>query len=364
MPAALHLHSPSLTLRAGPRALARIREQGLQASDVHIIPAAAGGPKGLGIQGLDFAVFGEFLPRAPQVRALVGASIGSWRMASACMRDPVAAFQRLGERYTAMSFPKGLSLLDVTQRCSQMLDELLEGEEDFILQNPHYRLNIMVNRTHGHLQHDQRGRVALGLAAVVGNNLLARPRLARHFDRVIAHDPRQAPPLTSTRAPGDFTSEYLALDAANLRPALLASGSIPLVMHGVRDIPGAGPGMYRDGGLLDYHLDLPYAGDGIVLYPHFTDRIIPGWFDKSLPWRNGCPQRLQDVLLLSPSAHYLQQLPHGKLPDRGDFRRYLGDDAGRQRYWQQAMRASQRMGDELLELIATGRLAERLQPLR
>lgn len=72
-----------------------------------------------------------------------------------------------------------------------------------------------------------------------------------------------------------YLERFVALNAGNLRQALLASGSIPMVMEGVRDLPGAGAGTFRDGGLLDYHLDLPYSGDDIVLYPHFTDRVIP-----------------------------------------------------------------------------------------
>jgi len=100
-----------------------------------------------------------------------------------------------------------------------------------------------------------------------------------------------------------------------------------------------------------------------VLYPHFTDRVIPGWFDKGLPWRRGCPIRLQDVLLVSPSPDYLARLPHGKLPDRKDFSRYLGDDAGRERYWRKAMDESRRLGDEFLELLENGHLAERIAPL-
>ncbi len=122
-------------------------------------------------------------------------------------------------------------------------------------------------------------------------------------------------------------------------------------------------GTYRDGGLLDYHLDLPYSGDDVVLYPHFTDKVIPGWFDKALPWRRGSPDRLQDVLLLAPSREYLARLPHGKLPDRNDFKRYMGDDQGRQAYWRKAMEQSRRLGDEFLELVDTGRLGERLLAL-
>ena len=354
---AILIKSPALTIKAGKRALARIRERGLQPADVGILPGAAGGPKALGIQGLDLALFGDWLPRVQRERSLIGASIGSWRFASACLPDAAAGIRRLGELYTAQRFAKGASMAEVTQSCSLMLEQLLGKDDLSVLNNPHYRLNIVVVKSHGLMQHDHRGALGLGLSSVIGSNFLGRPRLARHFERVILHDPRMAPPLDELR---DFPSRFLALDGGNLRHALLASGSIPMIMQGIRDIPGAGPGTYRDGGLLDYHLDLPYSGDDIVLYPHFTDKVIPGWFDKSMPWRRGSPERLQDVLLLAPSREYLARLPHGKLPDRKDFNRFLGDDAGRERYWRKAMSESQRLGDEFLELVESGQLKERL----
>lgn len=357
---AIHIKSPALTIRAGSRAFARIRERGLQPADVAILPGAAGGPKALGIQGLDLALFGDWLPRSPRERSLIGASIGSWRFASACLPDAASGIRRLGELYTSQRFAKGVSMAEVSQSCRQMLDHLLDGQDATVLGNPHYRLNIVVVRSHGLLAHDRRGTLGLGLSSVIGNNLLGRSRLARHFERVILHDARSAPPLGELL---DFPSRYLPLDGTNLRHALLASGSIPMVMEGVRDIPGAGPGTYRDGGLLDYHLDLPYSGDDIVLYPHFTDRVIPGWFDKGMPWRRGDAGRLQDVLLLAPSRDYLARLPHGKLPDRKDFTRYLGDDAGRERYWRTAMDESRRLGDEFLELVETDKLGAHILAL-
>ncbi|MNF11491.1 hypothetical protein D3C80_2127220 [compost metagenome] len=69
------------------------------------------------------------------------------------------------------------------------------------------------------------------------------------------------------------------------------------------------------------------------------------------------------MLLVTPSPQYLAALPFGKLPDRNDFKRFMGDAPSRKRYWYQAIAESQRLGDELLELIATGRLHERLQAL-
>ncbi len=357
---AIHIKSPALTIKAGPRALARIRQNGLSPADVGILPGAAGGPKGIGIQGLDLALFGDWLLRAPRERALIGASIGSWRFASACLPDPAMGIRRLGELYTSQRFAKGVSMAEVSGSCRQMLNELLADQDAAIIANPHYRLHIVVVKSHGLLQHDHRGKLSLGLSSVIGNNFLARQRLGRHFDRVILHDARQVPPLAQL---SDFRSHFHALTPENLRHALLASGSIPMVMEAIREIPGLEPGAYRDGGLLDYHLDLPYNGEDIVLYPHFTDRVIPGWFDKSMPWRRGDRTRLQNVLLLAPSRDYLAHLPHGKLPDRTDFKRYLGNDAGRERYWRQAMAESARLGDEFLELVESGRLAEHLQPL-
>ena len=60
---------------------------------------------------------------------------------------------------------------------------------------------------------------------------------------------------------------------------------------------------------------------------------------------------------------YLASLPYGKLPDRSDFKRFIGDTTARQRYWHKAMAESQRLGDEFLEWVETGKLHERLQPL-
>ena len=356
----IQIKSGALTIKAGKRAMARIRDHGLAPADVAIIPGAAGGPKALGIQGLDLALFGEWLPRAPRERSLIGASIGSWRFASACLPDPVEGIERLGKLYNEQSFAKGVTMAEVSASCVKMLDDLLEGRDASVLSNPYYRLNIMIVKSHGLLALDHRGGLGLGLGSVIANNLLGRARLSRHFERLIMHDARLAPPLSALT---DFPSRCLHLDVGNLRQALLASGSIPMVMQGVMDIPGAGPGTFRDGGLLDYHLDLPYSGNDIVLYPHFTDKIIPGWFDKTLPWRRGDLDRLQDVVLLAPSADYLSTLPFGKLPDRSDFKRFVGKDQERQRYWRTAMEQSRRLGDEFIDLVDSGKLSGRMQAL-
>lgn len=358
---AIHIRTPALTIRAGRRALGRIRERGLRPEDVHVIPGAAGGPKALGLSGLDKAIFGDWLPRVPQERALIGSSIGSWRFAAVASSDnPKSQLAKLAELYTCQRFSKGVSPAEVTRKSTLFLEELLGGREESILEHPWYRLNIVVVRSLAGLEDDARGRLGLGLMKAISANMVSRRHLGRFFERGIIHDQRLPTPVAKLV---DFPSHHVPLSRDNLIPALLASASIPLVMAGVRNIPGAPEGIYRDGGLLDYHLDLPYQQPGVVLYPHFTDRVIPGWFDKTLPWRRGDANGLQDVVLVAPSRAYLDSLPDKKLPDRKDFERFAGDDAGRERTWRTAVSRSDRLGDEFMELIETGRIGEVLRPL-
>lgn len=358
---AVHTRAPALTIRAGRRAFERLKDKSLSAEDIHVIPGAAGGPKALGISGLDKAVFGEFLPRAPQQRVLIGSSIGSWRFAAvASTDDPRAQLSRLAELYTSQRFAKGVSMAEVSRKSALFLEELLSGCEDHILNHPWYRLSIVVVRSRGMLEHDTKGRLSLGLMNAISANMVSRRHLGRFMERGIIHDGRAKMPVSELV---DFPSHQVPLSRENLLPALLASASIPMVMAGVRNIPGAPEGLYRDGGLLDYHLDLPYQQPGVILYPHFTDRVVPGWFDKSLPWRRGDATRLQDVLLVSPSPEYLATLPDGKLPDRKDFERYAGDNDSRESAWRQAIAASDQLGDEFIELVDSGRLGDVLRPL-
>jgi len=55
-----------------------------------------------------------------------------------------------------------------------------------------------------------------------------------------------------------FDITRVPLNRENFHYALLSSGSIPMIMPGVRDIADAPDGVYRDGGVIDYHLDIPF----------------------------------------------------------------------------------------------------------
>ncbi|MBL0169736.1 MAG: patatin-like phospholipase family protein [Gemmatimonadaceae bacterium] len=362
----------ALTLRAGPRALALIRERGLRLDDVDIFPGASGGAKWLAIAGLDRYLFGTFLRQpstdasasasAPaRVRPLhcIGSSIGSWRMACLAQRDPVAALARghhayiYTQRYSPKPGPR-----EVTQVLTRCLDDILGAHGvDEILSHPFARLHIITAQGRGLATSQRRLVLATSIALAVTANLVQRRSLSLQFRRTVFHGEGDTSPFAQLR---DLPTTHRALTRDNLRDALIASGSIPLLVEGGR-IAGRPGEVHWDGGVLDYHLDLDFgSGDGLVLYPHFYPHVVPGWFDKSLPWRRARAKNFERALLIAPSPEFVASLPGGKIPDRRDFHAFPSEE--RERRWQTVLDASAQLGDELHELIATGRVAEHIHP--
>ena len=347
----------ALQVFAGPIARQCLAQQPLQAQQVVMVPAAAGGPKGLVLTPLDRYLFGHWLPRGGHEVHLLGASIGAWRMAAACRHDPVAAIDQLAADYVAQHYDHVPGRPPTAEHVSKVfgatLARHLAGHEAEILGHPRYRLHVLVSRGRRLLRQEGRWRTPLGYGLAFAANLLSRRALGAWLERVVVSDPRSPLPLPLD----DLRSQRLDLSAANLHAAVLASCSIPFWLKAVRELPGAAPGAHWDGGLTDYHLHLRYdaLSQGLVLYPHFQPQLVPGWLDKPLRRRHRATPALDRVVVLAPHPDWVARLPGGKLPDRSDFQRYGDDLAGRQRAWQRAVAESQRLADEFAEWVEGGR---------
>ena len=344
----------ALRLFAGRRAHARIVREGLDARSVAGVAAAAGGPKGLAFLGLDQWLFGEWLAAAPRPRLLAGASIGAWRMAAAIHPDGPAATRRLGEAYLELQrYPMRPSARQVAGACRDIVCELLGDPARFVAgARPMQSLAVITARARGAIAQ----RVTrLAFARPAAANLASRHALGAHLQRVVFGLDAHA---SHARVwPDDaFDTRHVAMDAANATDALLASGTIPLVADPVRNPAGAPPGLYWDGGLVDYHPFLRFHHlDGVLLYPHFAARLTPGWLDKELPWRRhglpGAAGWLDDVLLAVPSPALLARLPGGRLPDRADFHRHGPDHDTRLRLWRRSMAECAAMADAFADFV-------------
>ena len=344
---ALHIH-------AGPKALAHLREHGLKPEHVGVIPGAAGGPKGLILGPLDRFLFGEWLPQSSQPVDLVGASIGAWRMATACLNQPVQALQRLESDYIHQHYelPEGQkrpSAAQVSEEFGRNLSAFYGGRIDEVLNHPRYRLHVVTSHGQGLLQREHPWLTPLGYAEAFVRNVIHRPTMGASLERVVF----------STRADlpfdaRDYCTQQIPLTHQNFMPAVQASCSIPFVLQAVHDIPGAPLGAYWDGGITDYHLHLNYKG--LVLYPHFQQAVVPGWLDKALKWRHKATAFLDNTIVLAPNPEWVRTLPHGKLPDRKDFMTYANDLPGRIQVWTTAAQASQQLADEFAQWLQNPQL--------
>ncbi len=349
----------SLVIRAGYDAFQKIQNDGFSFHDVEVMAGASGGPKWFVLTGLDKAIISNLLPTRQSPLHLLGTSAGCWRFSCFAQADPLSAHLRFEQGYLHQRYSKQATAEEITEKCRALVKEMLaDNGACEIVANLTVKLNLITTQCHGLAAREQRHLQAAGLLMSAAGNALSRRHLGRFFTRVLFHHPDASPPFGSLK---DLPTRNVPLSTKNIEDAIVASGSIPLVLSGVRDIHGAGPGMYRDGGVTDYHFDLPFnQGSGLVFYPHFYDRAIPGWFDKSLKWRKPSADNYRNVVMVAPSPSFVSQLPYGKIPDRKDFVRM--DDQQRIQYWQTVIRESQRLGDELLERLEKGDIAQHVQP--
>ncbi|SFC23848.1 Patatin-like phospholipase [Polaromonas sp. OV174] len=357
----------ALRIYAGPLARRHIEQHGLQPQDIGVIPGAAGGPKGLMLGALDRLIFGDWLTQSTQTVHLVGASIGAWRMATACLNDPAAAFQQLEDEYIQQHYalPPGQkrpSAESVSEQFSQSLQDFYGGRVQEVLTHPRYRLHIVTSRGRHLLGREHKIATPLGYLGAFLTNGVRRKAMGAWLERVVFSSPNTALPFATS----DYRTRQVVLSQANFQLALQASCSIPFMLKAVHNIPGAPPGAYWDGGITDYHLHLKYAPEliaasadgtgstatndlrnpGLVLYPHFQQTVVPGWLDKGLKWRHKATHFLDNMVLLAPDPDWVKALPNGKLPDRQDFIRYGADFQGRVKAWTAAAAAGQQLADE------------------
>tara|TARA_R100000306_G_scaffold62548_2_gene73014 strand:+ start:46097 stop:47167 length:1071 start_codon:yes stop_codon:yes gene_type:complete len=347
----------NLSIIAGRRALDHIRQHGLRQADFRAVVAASGGPKWFVLKSLDQYLFGEFFRHRTTPLHTLGSSAGAWQMACFAQDDPAAAVQRLADLYSRETYSAKPSPQEISGKARVLVKHFLgpEGARQ-IAENDRIQTHIITNRCKGPAASETRWMQLGGLVTAGAANMLSRRNLRYFVERVIFHSGHQ-----SFFEFDDFATHNVRLTADNTEDALMASGSIPLILEGVKNIEGAPPGIYRDGGILDYHFDLPFLpahDSGLVLYPHFSQLITPGWFDKSLRYRRAAMHNYDNVVLLAPSRAFVARLPYGKIPDRNDFLEM--DPVTRLHYWQTVISESERLSEELAELVELGRGLDRV----
>ncbi|GHF26813.1 hypothetical protein GCM10017044_22310 [Kordiimonas sediminis] len=338
----------ALRIIAGKNAKQRIEDRGLTPDLVRAVVGASGGPKWLVLQALDRFLFGAWLPMASQKIDLVGSSIGAWRMALAAHPEPSRKVDEFIDGYLSYRSSNGVTAAEITRQSYEILDTVFPDDDKAALtNNPQRNLNIVAVRCKGLTASRIKLFEFIGLLSSAVFNAVDRKGLGLFFDRVVFHSHEQ--PMLSEQWQ-DYNRVDIKLGGALLPQALMASGSVPFVIDPVVNIPGAPEGVYRDGGVIDYHFDVSWkTGDGIILYPHFYPHLIPGWFDKRRVSRRVRGDVWDDMLLLCPTDDFVASLPYQQIPERSNFTEM--PDAERLTYWKTVISESRRLEEELGNLL-------------
>ena len=362
-----------LKVYAGPRAQQLLKIYGFKPELFHTVLGASGGPKWFVLAGID-RVLPEFFAHGRQPVNFVGSSAGAFRFACLTQPDPVAAINRLASDYSGTVYSDNPTIEEISEKAVNLLRRMLpEENRAYVANNKRFVPHFIVARCRGLLAPEKRVIQYPGLLASAVANAVSRRSLDLFYERYVFSGTQQA--LTFSD-PCGLTTQHVSLTEHNIIDALLASGAIPGILKGIADIQGAGKGMYRDGGVTDYHFDLAFQGNTpedvesqsrsevnheLVLFPHFYSSAKPGWFDKSLPWRHPHKTSYDNIVMVVPSEEFVRQLPFGKIPDRNDFTKI--PVAERLAYWQTVLTETDRLGEAFMNLQAPAVLQKVLSPL-
>lgn len=345
----------SIEIYAGERAKKTIQDNGLKGDDIKAMAGSAGGPKFLVLNGLDKALFRELFKGRKEPLFYIASSIGAFRGAALAQKNPLKALDKLTRSYLKQSYTDKPLKREVSADSERIIDDYLDNNaKEYILNKSFLRLNILAAKCRGISSYDNTWALMLFLFNASTLNLISRDLFLKLYKTVMFSDTRDTPPFIEHIKD---SSLRLKLTKSNIRSAILASGAIPYAMEGIKEIKGAPEGTYRDGGVTDYHMDIDFGvNKGLVLFPHFFSRIIPGWFDKGLKWRRPDPGNFSNTIMVCPSRKFIEKLPGSRIPDRRDFKTFFGNDKERLKNWNYAIQESQRCGEEFLEAVNSGKI--------
>ena len=349
-----------LEIYAGKKARETIMKNGFSPELFSYFLGASGGPKWFSLAGLDRVLFPEWFANVDHQIHVIGSSAGAFRAICAVQEDPLAAINRLATSYSTTTYSEKPTPREITAKAENLLLEMVNdiGKQE-VLTNSRFKAHLIVAKCLGATRFESKFRQLSGLAVSAVANAVSRKNLSRLYTRYVFSTPNTDFVIND---PYHIPTKYHDLTQGNIHNALLASGSIPIVIEGIPQIEGAPEGMYRDGGIVDYHFDLSFGPDeGLVLYPHFYEKPIPGWFDKGLKGRVPHQSSYDNVVMLVPSSSFVANLPYSKIPDRKDFE--VLDADTRIKYWQTVLQETDRLGEYFMRAVSDGTLVDAIKPL-
>ena len=352
-----------LRIKAGRRIYEIIKDGGFNFDSVSAYFGPAAGPRWLIASGFDLTLLNGGLLGRSRAVYLIGSSAGAWRFATWLQPEAASSYQKLLDAYIDIRYTRADTPATIREKFKELANLYLEDDAlSFALANKKYRLAVITARARNLIASENSWLQKSGLVACYLLNFFSRSNIYHFADRVVFYSGSKPPSFCFQPR---FRGSYVRLNEVNFKYAVMASGAIPLAVAGIHDIYGAPRGVYRDGGLIDYHLTHQFAAGekDIVLFFHHQERIIPGWLDKENSRRKPDEETLSNVLMVFPAQNFLDRLPGRKVPDRTDFTTYIDDPETRTGNWRKAVELSASLGEDFLELIESHKLQDLVEKM-
>ncbi len=349
----------NIEVYAGEKAKKHLLERGLKGEDIKVMAGAAGGPKFLVLNGIDKYLFGELFKGRKTPLYFIGSSIGAFRASALGQKNPVDGLEKLTTTYHLdQKYSEKPSPADITRESERIIDHFLSEEDiDYLLNKSFLRVNFFSSKFSGLGASDNKVLLGASLIGAMAMNRISRSLLYRIYENTIFTAPGNRPPFYHSVRVKEKNRFELTQD--NFKKALSSSGAIPWAMLGIKNIPGTGKGTFRDGGICEYHMDIDFnEKEGLVLFPHFSSTVTPGWLDKGIKSRKAHIENFSNTIMVCPSKKFTDSLPGGHIPTREDFIEFLGKDNERIKRWAVTIKKSKILGQELQEAIDSNRLKD------
>jgi hypothetical protein len=327
----------NICIKAGKRAYEIIQDGGFHFDRVTTYFGPATGPRWLISSGFDLTLLKNGLLGRSKAIHLVGSSAGAMRFAAWLQPEPEKSYRTLIESYIGITYKRNDTPATVLESLVDLANSYIEDDAlSFALTNKKYRLAIITVRARNLVASELKWVQQIGIGICFLFNAINRSYIHDFAERVVFYNGPK-PPHFCLR-PG-YRGRYIRLNEINF---------------------GAPSGVYRDGGLIDYHMTHNYAqtNEDIILFFNHQERIIPGWLDKRLSYRRPQADIMDNVVMIYPTDSFIANLPGGKVPERDDFAIFIDDPTSRIKNWRRSVELAQPLGEEFLELVESKKIKD------
>lgn len=319
-----------------------LKTRGLDYFKVFFAPAS--GPRCFVTMGFDQQFAKLFASGSVKdTKWLVGASMGAVRI-SALIGTIISGkdlTSEVKEHFTQMYYKVG----DTPASLSRMMSGLFEkcAPKDLvndIVHHPQLHLAVMVTAIAPSYRKypDWKLKVLFGAHFLV--NIITQRLLGTLYNRLCFYSGPTPPPFM-TDCPD---IQFIPLTTENFFDVMRATTCIPCVSERCTYIEGAGEGLYMDGGISDFMLNVCIRDPtySALLLNDLSEKVKQSFFDRYLPYRNTPNAFFENCSIIWPSYVFINSMVPKALPCSLDWfvGRYIKNPEERMYFWRNCYNVS------------------------